>query len=805
MADFSQFFSGQPWGSWGSGAGQAPQPPIPQGPQVPPEVIAALRAKLGLDEPAEAQGAAEAAAARVRAPYAKANERQSGLPDIFNYYSNKLASAVTAPRDALTGAMQVTDPETGMPTREAMERGQGVANLAMTGGVPFAKQGAAGIFGGRLAKTADQAALARATEMDAAGHPKEDIWNQTGWFKGADDKWRFEIPDTAASQLKTQIDIPHERAAVGDVRVGDVFGHSPLFEAYPHLKESPFTRDIEGFASGYYQPETGKVAVAKRSNPEDERSTMLHELQHAVQSTEGFAEGSNPFGIRGNMPENPAWQTWKTHPLVQEYNNLSRSGLYQDELNKSNQLWREKYQPDMLALEKKWIPRGDKAALEERSRQFDDLFSAFHKETAGMFPTIDRVDAIDRHLKAAGLSAQEPRRYLDPMDVYKLHAGEVESRNVQVRRNMTPEKLRAKPPWSTEDAPRERQIIAGVKGIGPQMSVNDPGFKSLGTDKTGTLSDFITAYHGSPHDFDRFDLSKIGTGEGAQAYGHGLYFAENEGVAKGYRDALTNRADPTYNFKGETIPHSDLLRRLQNNFDITGFAARRLLSDIQRGAPLEEMQAIGHSSGIKDAAAWLHKNGASANPMSEGKVYQVAIKAPPEHFLDWDKPLSEQPQHIQDKFTNAVIPGKGEDDELLRELGGAHKVLQLFPKSSGAQAYNTFTSHVGDPQKAIEKLRKAGIPGIKYLDQGSRAAPAQVDHLQRQISGLEDILRQSPERKDVQKALAGRRSELAQAQKTTNNYVVFDDKLIDILKKYGIAGLAALPAMNAYHYQDKGN
>ena len=43
----------------------------------------------------------------------------------------------------------------------------------------------------------------------------------------------------------------------------------------------------------------------------------------------------------------------------------------------------------------------------------------------------------------------------------------------------------------------------------------------------------IRAFHGSPHDFDKFDVSKIGTGEGAQAYGHGLYFAENEGVAKG--------------------------------------------------------------------------------------------------------------------------------------------------------------------------------------------------------------------------------------------------------------------------------
>ena len=46
------------------------------------------------------------------------------------------------------------------------------------------------------------------------------------------------------------------------------------------------------------------------------------------------------------------------------------------------------------------------------------------------------------------------------------------------------------------------------------------------------------AYHGSPHSFDQFDTSKIGTGEGAQAYGHGLYFAEKEGTAQSYRDAL---------------------------------------------------------------------------------------------------------------------------------------------------------------------------------------------------------------------------------------------------------------------------
>ena len=48
----------------------------------------------------------------------------------------------------------------------------------------------------------------------------------------------------------------------------------------------------------------------------------------------------------------------------------------------------------------------------------------------------------------------------------------------------------------------------------------------------------IRAFHGSPHDFDAFDMSKIGTGEGAQVYGSGLYFAENPKTAKAYRDAL---------------------------------------------------------------------------------------------------------------------------------------------------------------------------------------------------------------------------------------------------------------------------
>lgn len=53
------------------------------------------------------------------------------------------------------------------------------------------------------------------------------------------------------------------------------------------------------------------------------------------------------------------------------------------------------------------------------------------------------------------------------------------------------------------------------------------------------IDEDIIAYHGTPHDFDKFDISKIGTGEGAAAFGHGLYFADNENIAKIYRDNIS--------------------------------------------------------------------------------------------------------------------------------------------------------------------------------------------------------------------------------------------------------------------------
>src|SRR5512147_2394588 len=92
--------------------------------------------------------------------------------------------------------------------------------------------------------------------------------------------------------------------------------------------------------------------------------------------------------------------------------------------------------------------------------------------------------------------------------------------------------------------PSQQSIMPGVNQVG--MGTQSPGLLDWGMTtglntpvQVGLLGH--TVYHGSPHKFDKFDASKIGTGEGAQAYGHGLYFAENPKVAKEYAINLANR------------------------------------------------------------------------------------------------------------------------------------------------------------------------------------------------------------------------------------------------------------------------
>ena len=212
----------------------------------------------------------------------------------------------------------------------------------------------------------------------------------------------------------------------------------------------------------------------------------------------------------------------------------------------------------------------------------------------------------------------------------------------------------------------------------------------------------IRAFHGSPHSFDRFSMDKIGTGEGAQAYGHGLYFAENEKVAKGYKDALSD------GIRNMQSPEGNAARALDMAKGDRAEAVRWLKSNGDAMRKFKSPRAAEY-----DAAIELI-NGGYAGP---GSMYEVRINANPDDFLDWDKPLSEQPENVRKAFGGVTHGQLSETDQLLSDL----KDLG-WTDQSGVGAYKGLSQQVGGDVAAAQKLKAAGIPGIKYLDAGSRGA-----------------------------------------------------------------------------------
>jgi hypothetical protein len=212
--------------------------------------------------------------------------------------------------------------------------------------------------------------------------------------------------------------------------------------------------------------------------------------------------------------------------------------------------------------------------------------------------------------------------------------------------------------------------------------------------------DGITAYHGSPHDFDQFQLEKIGTGEGAQAYGHGLYFAENPEVARGYRSALEKPTHPKIGDEWLSDVHDQHMSAGENDKAL----ALELLHD--KGDILGVRQ---RSDLLKpETMDWFEKEIAPNVTRQGGKLYQVRLKARPEHFLDWDAPMSEQSEFVR----NAIGSKISGHEPVGNAIGRAHR-NELF-------AGDIIGKDRATPAELTAYLASLGIRGIRYFDAGSR-------------------------------------------------------------------------------------
>lgn len=208
-----------------------------------------------------------------------------------------LLGAVTLPGDVYQGKVSIYGPD-GHTNPEVINRSADLSGFAMGGAMPAAERGAVGIFGGRLAATADQAKLLQAEQMFRKGSGPNKILEETGWFRGADGKWRFEIDDSA-SKLNFDKALP-SKAESGVL--ADHLSHPELFAAYPELGQVRSTVASGANAGRYFPPQMLDEAAIQTTatNPATGRSVALHEVQHAIQELENFSKGSM---AKGNSAE----------------------------------------------------------------------------------------------------------------------------------------------------------------------------------------------------------------------------------------------------------------------------------------------------------------------------------------------------------------------------------------------------------------------------------------------------------------------------------------------------------------------
>jgi len=249
-------------------------------------------------------------------------------------------------------------------------------------------------------------------------------------------------------------------------------------------------------------------------------------------------------------------------------------------------------------------------------------------------------------------------------------------------------------------------------------------------------SKYIRAYHGSPYDFDRFDASKIGTGEGMASYGYGHNFASKRSVGEHYRDALRDMLDRE--------PPADLF--------VEQAEAMRLWAEESQKAKLWEnpphgrsnlLSELGHPNPHQAAADAAFERSMRARREMEayknpGRVYEVEIAHPATSLLNWDRSLFDQ-QHLLPQVERAINkipdPAARYDNMLAIEDPAAFK---------GKEVYGVLRDALGGDVAASRTLLDSGIPGMRYLDGPSRSSDVLIkagSHNTLMFPGTEDSIR----------------------------------------------------------------
>ena len=325
-------------------------------------------------------------------------------------------------------------------------------------------------FGGRNANRADLEALDRAQDMERRGVAADTIFRETGWFQGADGKWRFEIDDSGMeysrwgdmnrsdrteyarfrelegkfidgtitqeeqAELRSLLEEGHGPGRAEEqqtLRLSDFVRHDELYQNYPQLRQAGLQfADLSDGTRGTYNTETNTITLnnSLRDAPED---TLVHEIQHAIQNAEGFAGGSNP----------EYWRTPREAAIKPEYR--ERIAEARDRLREVEDRFRQMWPGDTINLDnaRKYYALDSlywRSGSETEQKRYQDRMNTIEEAAReGGWEDLLNDYYNARAERDAALSTGLDARYT-PYDAYQNTAGEIEARDVTARRQLTP-------------------------------------------------------------------------------------------------------------------------------------------------------------------------------------------------------------------------------------------------------------------------------------------------------------------------------------------------------------------------------
>ena len=263
-----------------------------------------------------------------------------------------------------------------------------------------------------------------AKAMNATKFNANDIRWSTGWEKGKDRKWRYEIPDGKFKDIDLN-DLKKE-GGFRTALLGDVFNAPDLYAAYPNAKEiKVIFKDLPRNDFGSYSEYNNKITVNQNYYNDDREVaelTLLHEIQHYIQYREAFESGANSGFVKGMMVS------------IKNGLNDSKRDAYQMYKNTPN------------------TDKDEKAKARDYYNEVKRNYEIVDKLSEPK-PVVQKRDYIKR------IFGNSDYMFDSAFNLYLRVAGEVEARNVEARNKLTPEQRKRTLLTETEDVNRADQVL----------------------------------------------------------------------------------------------------------------------------------------------------------------------------------------------------------------------------------------------------------------------------------------------------------------------------------------------------------